>query len=695
MSNTSNLDLERPDKGDAEWHTSLNSNMLKLDTGYGNNVATIADLPEMYIETGTFNFTTGDTITLPVEVDATNEYNVEITPTSRAGAIGDIYVTKTTTNFVVKCAENNTTDTFEATIYYIGDIASYGGSIYRRWYVSPDAGITDHGDDTDTGSFAWVLDQIGATSATVELPGNKTYTITTATVVPDNVNIIPQKGAVFGGAGTLTFDNSYQIDAKPNQQIFGSSITVVFTNKGTVSVGWFGALGDDSNDDTAEIQAAIVAGLSTSGGRVFFPAGTYKLTSALQFLQYDGFIIAGESRLGTVFKQYTINTPIFQFTKELTHSFLIEDLSFTYNANQSSAQTSAYCIYFDMDAQTGSGIYNFAVRNCFFDKAYRGIGLNNAVQNTVWGASYERIWFGPSMSGASIAHDPGPAIGQPNISLRDIYIDATTVVAAERILNFIGCESLNVDNVEINNVSNGATGLRLSGGCRFNISNIKIEGATYTGADDYFIEFDNSWGTINYLGLATATINTAGKFSIVRDIGTSGNASYLQINNLYINGTTITSGDAWVVTGGLKTERQSFVIGQLNNGMDGFVLTDVVNYDSANITRVLDWAKSEMSADNGDASITISIGDETIQMFETQLTVNRTVTLPEHELSTSNAFNGLTYKIIRNAATPGTFTLTVQDNDSGALGTLANDTNGAITVMYRRTDWKLIGYETW
>ena len=202
MSNTSNLDLERPDKGDTEWHTSLNSNMTKLDTGYGNNVATIADLPQMYIETGTFNYTTGDTITLPVAVDATNEYSVEITPTSRAGAIGDIYVTKATTNFIVKCSENNTTDTFEAVIYYLGDIASYGGSIYRRWYVSPDAAITDHGDDTDTGSLAWVLDQIGATPSTVELPGNKAYVISTTLVVASNIHLIFQKEAILTDDGS-------------------------------------------------------------------------------------------------------------------------------------------------------------------------------------------------------------------------------------------------------------------------------------------------------------------------------------------------------------------------------------------------------------------------------------------------------------------------------------------------------------
>ena len=285
MSNTSNLDLERPDRGAAAWHTSLNSNMTKLDTGYGNNVSTIADLPQMYIETGTFNFTTGDTITLPVEVDATNEYSVEITPTSRAGAIGDIYVTKTTTNFVVKCAENNTTDTFEAVIYYIGDIASYGGSIYRRWYVSPDAGIADHGDTAETGSFAWVLDQIGATVATVELPGNKAYVISTTLVVAGNIHLIFQNEAVLtddGSNADLTINGTFDAGL---YQIFNwgnGTGSVLFGGGATEDVKpeWFDAVGDGANNDRDSIFYADAAAANATVPLRFTANRTYKMNTA-------------------------------------------------------------------------------------------------------------------------------------------------------------------------------------------------------------------------------------------------------------------------------------------------------------------------------------------------------------------------------------------------------------------------------
>ena len=58
-----------------------------------------------------------------------------------------------------------------------------------------------------------------------------------------------------------------------------------------VSVKDFGAVGDGVTDDTASIQAAIDA-----HSNVFFPAGTYKITSSLQFNSYQ--YLRGESKGG-------------------------------------------------------------------------------------------------------------------------------------------------------------------------------------------------------------------------------------------------------------------------------------------------------------------------------------------------------------------------------------------------------------
>ena len=57
----------------------------------------------------------------------------------------------------------------------------------------------------------------------------------------------------------------------------------------TISVKDFGAIGDNTADDTAAIQAAI-----NTGKAVFFPAGTYKITSTLTSSGLD-FILIGET----------------------------------------------------------------------------------------------------------------------------------------------------------------------------------------------------------------------------------------------------------------------------------------------------------------------------------------------------------------------------------------------------------------
>lgn len=195
-SETTNLGLTKPAKGDRNWDQTINNNMDLLDAAYGNYTTTADDLPQVYVYSDTFNSTTGRTITLPNAVDAVTEYSVTVTPTTRAGAIGDIYVTKAITNFVVKCSEANTTDTFAAVVYYIGDVSNYGGSIYRRWYVSPDNSITDHANASTTGSIAWVQAQISTNQAIIELPGNKNYQIKNNLTLNDSLRIMRQMGAI-------------------------------------------------------------------------------------------------------------------------------------------------------------------------------------------------------------------------------------------------------------------------------------------------------------------------------------------------------------------------------------------------------------------------------------------------------------------------------------------------------------------
>lgn len=92
----------------------------------------------------------------------------------------------------------------------------------------------------------------------------------------------------------------------------------------------YGAVGDDTNDDTAEIQAAIDAAAAV-GGVVWFPAGTYKISASLKLynatptpdVPYSGITLAGAGATetkGTIIKQYTTGADIIHGLNNATNS---------------------------------------------------------------------------------------------------------------------------------------------------------------------------------------------------------------------------------------------------------------------------------------------------------------------------------------------------------------------------------------
>jgi polygalacturonase len=78
----------------------------------------------------------------------------------------------------------------------------------------------------------------------------------------------------------------------------------------SVSVKDFGATGDGTTDDTAAIQAAIDS-LSATGGQVFLPKGTYRLSASLT-IDGKGIHLFGETSESTVLKMVSTAVPVLQ-----------------------------------------------------------------------------------------------------------------------------------------------------------------------------------------------------------------------------------------------------------------------------------------------------------------------------------------------------------------------------------------------
>lgn len=105
---------------------------------------------------------------------------------------------------------------------------------------------------------------------------------------------------------------------------------------------------------------------------------------------------------------------------------------------------------------------------------------------------------------------------------------------------------------------------------------------------------------------------------------------------------------------------------------------------------VVDGFDDPMSADNGDASVTLRGYAKPIQRFDTALTVNRIVTL--QLIDVSGASTGKWFRIVRTGL--GAFTLTVQDSNAVVLKVMPAGTAAAVECYFNGTAWKLVSYET-
>lgn len=96
----------------------------------------------------------------------------------------------------------------------------------------------------------------------------------------------------FGGrtATVVALQNSHAAD----------SFVLLFDQQPEFNVKWYGAAGDDSTDDSAAIEKAI-ADVPASGGKVYFPAGTYRCN--LDITNKDKLTLCGDGP-SSILKMY-------------------------------------------------------------------------------------------------------------------------------------------------------------------------------------------------------------------------------------------------------------------------------------------------------------------------------------------------------------------------------------------------------
>ena len=451
----------------------------------------------------------------------------------------------------------------------------------------------------------------------------------------------------------------------------------------------FGAKGNGVFDDTPAIQTAINTVLTQNGGSLYAPPGTYLLTGPLNIPFSCGWRFYGASRGEVIFKQSANNTPIFYFSQNNTWGFTIEHISGTWSTPQPATNTAA--IMFSFYGSSAVTIYNFYISDTFCSNGFRGISGAPGNSAPIWGFKFEKYIHASNMSGGAVNMNVSPSVGQPNISIKGIYVRADNMAASEYAIAMEAADTFTIDDVEINNTLLGAGLLRLDSS-NGHIGTIKSEVSTYAvnPSSQGICYFSNSQITISYIELITTTINNA---SGINFISVGGGSNTLTVLNTVFGFTSIT-GKFYAYSGGgypafnIDSGQITGLIGQANAW-----LTNVGSQSTANNVNVRQWNAPPMQM-NGDANISINIGSNSpTQLFNTNLTIPRTVTLADQaDGADSNLYTGYKWRIVNQQPTYAN-PITLVSSGGGTVATLA--ANGYVEVAWYRFGWAVVGYGTW
>jgi len=186
------------------------------------------------------------------------------------------------------------------------------------------------------------------------------YTVTGKTATGVGVPLQPVDRIVCDG--TDMHSNSAQLMAAIGAGLVGFSQASTYPQgsvglslKGVVSVkdAPYNAKGDGTTDDTTAIQAAINAVVASGGGEVYFPRGTYKITTAL--VMDTGSYLVGIALRGTgrnsIISQTGVGEDAIKFsTTQFLQNSYIRDMQINTSATSGHVINIVYgctCCYFD------------------------------------------------------------------------------------------------------------------------------------------------------------------------------------------------------------------------------------------------------------------------------------------------------------------------------------------------------------
>lgn len=146
------------------------------------------------------------------------------------------------------------------------------------WHNVKEEGAAGNGTADDSPAIAALLGTIGAAEAVVYFPAG-TYRLASNIVFGANVALIFDQGAILVPEASVVVTIAGALQAGLYRIFDGLGTIAGPIRTDALYPQWWGAKADWDHDDTKAINDAIVCANGAGGGKVFLPAGTYRLAS--------------------------------------------------------------------------------------------------------------------------------------------------------------------------------------------------------------------------------------------------------------------------------------------------------------------------------------------------------------------------------------------------------------------------------
>jgi hypothetical protein len=395
------------------------------------------------------------------------------------------------------------------------------------------------------------------------------------------------------------------------------------------------------NDSTAALAAASAAAIS-SGRPLYIPAGTYKISSALNW-KAAGLVVAGEGPQTTIISQVTANTPVAMVAGQQQR---ISGLRLGYASQQANTSTNAICLQIGDDTVGNcfesrfsdlllyQGCYGMAINpaitasagifSCLFEGvrvlgwSNQGIYLNAAAGtgfSNCTGCVFNNIYLHNNNGGITSGGLNAPVqfnnwdefvFNQLNIEHCNVF--SSDVMQFQRVGNAV-INSLHLESIQLSGSTGNSGYISVGANTSVTLNGLSIRFSTLTGSNNNPVaRFFGGTSKVTITGYNEASDVTVGGAGVHPWVNFSNNSNCaLAVSGVVlsqVNANTLNVGPACVLLNGIQ-----FYDGTFGDGSDGTVTLD------------------GSTAYSGFSSLAGSAYTLTRDVFATNLTVNNGVTL--------------------------------------------------------------------